>query len=134
MDPVSMILAFALKNPQATTAAIDNYNTPGQVDVGKLNESVADFAMQTLSCYHRSARFRGVDILGTPWRDQYKYGADGSVVIRINFMGISGAGYQMDIAAMAKGKNYRTFVLGENTAIPYNKKCSLEYWTAAEAQ
>lgn len=134
MDPVSMILALALKNPQAATAAIDNYNAPGQVNVAKLDESVADFSMQTLNCYHKSARFRGVDILSSPWREQYKYGADGSVVIRISFMGASGKGYQMDVAAMAKGRSYRTFVLGENTLIPYNKKCSLEYWTAAEEQ
>ncbi|HJW54316.1 MAG TPA: hypothetical protein VJ577_03510 [Burkholderiaceae bacterium] len=134
MDPVSMILAFAMKNPQATANAIDNYNTPGQVDIAKLEGSAADFAMQTLNCYHKSARFRGVDILGAPWRDQNKFGAEGSVVMRISFSGISGTGYQMIVAAMAKGRSYRTFVLNENSLIPYNKKCSLEYWAFTDAQ
>lgn len=131
MDPVSLIFAFAMKNPQVTASAVENYNTPGQVEVVKLQQSVADFAMQTLSCYHKSARFRGVDVLGAPWRDQYKFGADNSVVLRIYLSGLSGAGYQMTVAAMAKGNSYRTFVLGENTLVPYNKHCSLEYWTTA---
>lgn len=134
MDPISMILALAMKNPQATTETINNYNTPGKIEATKLEGSVADFAMQTLNCYHKSARFRGVDILGAPWLEQSKFGAEGSVVIRINFTGISGANYQMTVAAMVKGRNYRTFVLHENTMVPYNKKCGLEYWTSAEAQ
>jgi hypothetical protein len=126
-----MIVAFALKNPQATASAIENYNTPGQVQVAKLQESVADFAMQTLACYHKSARFRGVEVLGAPWRDQYKFGAEQSMVMRIDMAGLTGTGYQMIIAAMAKGRNYRTFVLQENTLIPYNKHCALESWTYA---
>ena len=134
MDPVTMILAFAMKNPQATASTLNNYNTPGQVNVAMLESSAADFAMQTLNCYHKSARFRGVDILGAPWREQSKYGANGSVVMRINFSGVSGTPYQMIVAAMAKDHSYRTFVINENTMIPYNKRCSLEYWTAAELQ
>ena len=126
-----MILAFALQNPQATTAAIQGYNTPKQVDVARLEQSVADLAMQALSCYHKSARFRGVDILETSWSEQYKYGADSAIVIRINFTGITGTPYKMVVAAMAKEKSYRTYVIGENTVIKYNKQCSLEYWTAA---
>lgn len=59
-----MILAFAMNNPQATADAVKHYNTPGQVDASKLQTSAADFAMQALNCYHKTARFRGVDILG----------------------------------------------------------------------
>lgn len=131
MDPVSMILALALKNPQATAGAIDDFKTPGQVDATKLQMSAADFAMQALTCYHKTARFRGVDVLGAPWREQSKYGADSSVVLQIYLMGISGTSYQMIVAAMAKGQSYRTFVIDENTAIPYNKNCPLEQWTTA---
>jgi hypothetical protein len=133
MDPVSMILALAMKNPQATANTIDKYSGPGQVEVSKLHASAADFAMQALNCYHKSARFRGVDILGAPWREQNKYGASGSVVMRITFAGMSGASYQMIVAAMAKDQSYRTFVINESSIVPYNKKCSLEYWTASVA-
>ncbi|MDQ1835232.1 hypothetical protein [Massilia scottii] len=129
MDPVSMILAFALKNPQATADLTNEYREPGHIDAQQLRSSVADFAMQTLACYHKSARFRGVDILGAPWRQHVKYGANGSVVLRINFTGVSGTPYQMIVAAMAKDQAYRTFVIQENAVIPYNKNCALEYWT-----
>jgi hypothetical protein len=132
MDPVSLIFALAMKNPQATSAAIDSYNTPGKVEVAQLHQSVADFAMQALNCYHKSARFRGVDIIGSPWVEERKFGAQKSVVLRIYFSGFSGANYQMIIAAMARDKNYRTFVMDENTLIPYNKNCELEKWTFSQ--
>lgn len=129
MDPVSMILALALKNPQATADVVKQYNDPGQIDVQQLRSSVADFAMQTLSCYHKSARFRGVSILGAPWRQHAMYGASSSVVMRINFAGFSGTQYQMVVAAMTKDRAYRTFVIQENSVVPYNRHCALENWT-----
>lgn len=128
MDPVSIILAFALKNPQVTNQAFNAYNTPGQVDAAQLQSSLADFAQEALTCYHPSARFRGVDVLGAPWREQSKFGADGSVVMRINLAGLSGSEYQMIVAGMVKGGAYRAFVIQENTAVPYNKRCQLERW------
>lgn len=134
MDPVSMILAIAMKNPQATADAVHQYSAPGQVDVAKLRASAADFAMETLSCYHKSARFRGVEVLGAPWREQNNYGANGSVVMRINFSGVSGTPYQMIVAAMAKDQSYRTFVIKENSVVPYSKKCPLEHWTESVPQ
>jgi len=124
-----MILAFALKNPQATAEVANQYREPGQVDTQQLSTSAADFAMQTLKCYHKSARFRGVSILGAPWRQQAMYGAQGSVVMRIDFTGISGTPYQMVVAAMTRGQAYRTFVIQENSLVPYNRNCSLELWT-----
>jgi hypothetical protein len=128
MDPVSLILTLALKNPHSTAEALKQYNEPGQVDVQQLSSSLADFAMQALNCYHKSARFRGVSVLGAPWLQQTVYGASGSVVIRINFTGFSGAQYQMLVAAMAKQQAYRTFVIHENSLVPYNRHCSLENW------
>lgn len=132
MDPISMILAFALQNPQVAAQAVNGYSAPGQVNAARLQESVADFAMETLSCYHRSSRFRGVEVLGTPWAGQATYGAENSVVLRIHLVGVSGSAYQMVVAAMAKGNNFRTFVLQENTIIPYNKRCGLEQWTSVQ--
>lgn len=130
MDPVSMIFAIAMKNPQATADLAKDYAQPGQVDVQQLKSSVADFAMQTLTCYHKTARFRGVQILGSPWRQQSMYGAQSSVVIRIHFTGVSGTPYQMIVAAMAKENAFRTFVLEENALVPYNKHCELENWAS----
>jgi hypothetical protein len=124
-----MILALALENPQATAAVVKQYSDPGHVDVQQLRSSVADFAMQTLSCYHKSARFRGVSVLGAPWRQQAMYGASSSVIMRIDFTGLSGTQYQMVVAAMAKERAYRTFVIQENSLVPYNRHCPLGNWT-----
>lgn len=124
-----MILALALKNPQVLAEAADRYNKPGQVDAAQLRSSVSDFAMETLTCYHKTARFRGVEVLGAPWPDQVKYGAENSAVLRINFQGISGLQYQMIVAAMAKENSYRTFVMQDSATIPYNINCKLERWT-----
>jgi len=131
MDPVSMILALAMRNPQIAAQAVDSYRTPGHVDVSRIESSVADLATQTLNCYHRSARFRGVEILGAPWAAQASFGAEASVVLRIRFSGLTGTQYQMTVAAMAKDRAYRTFVINENSTVPYNKRCELEYWTAS---
>lgn len=129
MDPVSLILSFALQHQQATATIAENYGKAGQVDASRLHSSVADFAIQTLSCYHRTAKFRDVEILGAPWPNQYKFGAKGSLVMRISFVGLSQLPYQMTVAAMVKDQSYRTFVLSETSLVPYNRKCSLEYWT-----
>lgn len=131
MDPISMILALAMRNPQLATQAANGYSTPGQVDVARIESSVADLATQTLNCYHRSSRFRGVEMLGAPWPAQGNFGADASVVLRIHFSGLTGTPYQMTVAAMVKDRAYRTFVINENSVVPYNKRCELEYWTAA---
>ncbi|WP_343725757.1 hypothetical protein [Herbaspirillum huttiense] len=131
MDPVSMILALALQHPEVATRAANTYNTPGQIDSTKLEVSIADFAMQTLNCYHRTARFRGVDVVAVPWAEQSKFGAQASAVLRITFTGLSNQPYQMIVAAMANQRNYRTFVIGENSLVPYNKRCALENWTFA---
>lgn len=87
--------------------------------------------MQALSCYHKSARFRGVSILGAPWRQQATFGAQNSVDMRINFLGVSGTQYQMVIAAMSRDQAYRTFVIQKNSLVPYNRHCALDSWTDA---
>lgn len=127
-----MIFALAMKNPQATTSAIKNYNAPGRVEAAQLQQSVADFAMQAVKCYHNSARFRGVDVLGSPWPEEKKFGAQKSVVLQINIQGVTGTDYQMIVAAMARDKSYRAFVLQENTRIRYNKNCALEQWISVD--
>jgi hypothetical protein len=101
------------------------------VDAQQLGTSVADFAMQTLACYHKSARFRGVSILGAPWRGQGMFAAEQSVVLRIDFTRMSGTPYQMVVAAMMRQQSYRTFVIHENALVPYNRRCALETWTEA---
>ncbi|TCV86641.1 hypothetical protein [Sulfurirhabdus autotrophica] len=134
MDPITMILTLALKNPQVTSDTLKNFSTPGEIKVEQMQSSAADFARETLKCYHKSARFLGMNVLGTQWQGQSQYAAQSSILMRIYFSGISGTGYQMTVAAMAKENMYRTAVLQDTALIPYNKNCALEYWVTAEAQ
>jgi hypothetical protein len=132
MDPVSMILAFALKNPQATANTLNEVDRPGQVDATQLNSSLIDFARQTLKCYHKTARFVDADAVGGPWQNQAKYGAKASVLLSIKFQGgFTGTPYEMVVAAMVKEGAYRTAVLRDSAIIPYNDKCALEEWVQA---
>lgn len=132
--PLPLFLALALQNPALTADTLNKSMAPGQVDATQLQSSVADFAMQVVNCYHHTARFRGVDILGAPWREQAKFGATASVVLRVHLAGMSGVTkYEMIIAAMAKEDQYRSFVIDDSTITPYNKNCELEHWTSASS-
>ena len=131
MDPISLILTMAIRNPQATGAAMEKMARPGTVNAAQLETSAADFAREVVNCYHHSARFSGLEVLGGPWQGQMQYGADNSIVMRIYFTGVSGSRYQMVVAAMSKGRQYRTALLQENAMIPYNKNCALEIGRAS---
>lgn len=131
MDPISLIFTLEMQSPGTTLDAVDCINRPGQVASAQLESSVADFAREVINCFHRSARFSSVEVLGAPWPTQPLYGAEQSSVLRVHFMGISGARYFMDVAAMAKGRQYRTAVIGETSLIKYNKNCALERWVQA---
>lgn len=133
MDPVSMILAFALKNPQATTQSLSEMNRPGEVNVLQLQSSMIDFARQTLKCYHKTARFIDADVLGTPWKYHYKYGATNSVVMKVTFQGaLTGGAYEMVVAAMSKEGAFRTAILQDTAMIPSNKNCAMEEWVSIQ--
>jgi hypothetical protein len=133
MDPLSLILAYALKNPQVTGQALTEANRPGVVDAAQLNSSLIDFARQTLKCYHKTARFVDADVLGSPWQYQYKYGAQSSMVMRISYQGaITASRYQMVVAAMGKEGAFRTAVLQDNAMVAHNANCALEEWVSVQ--
>jgi hypothetical protein len=135
MDP-TLILTFFLNNPQlasnvagAAKQVTTEMTRPGQVDVAKMQQSLVDMSRGVLHCYHKSARFRLVDVMQTPWPRQAQYGAQASAVIRIQYTGVSGASYAMDVAVMAKEKAVRAAVIRDTALIRYNKNCALEEWT-----
>jgi hypothetical protein len=131
MDPVSIALSLLMKNPQAAGDMAQRAMAPGNVQVERMRESVADLGRGVLTCYHKTARFRSVDVLAQPWNRQGQYGADSSVVLRINYQGMTGQGYGMVVAVMAKDDRVRTAVLGDNAMVPYSKRCELEEWKGA---
>lgn len=130
MDPASLLLTLMMQNPNLAMNAAKSALTPGAVDVVRMQESLVDLSQGILYCYHRTARFRQTDIMATPWDRQAQYGAEQSAVLRIKFNGVTGAGYEMIVAVMGKGKSVRSAVLAENSVVPYNKNCKLEQWVS----
>lgn len=131
MDPVSLLLAAALKNPELAASAVNAVNAPGAVDIVRMQGSLVDLSKGILKCYHKTAVFRQTDIVKTPWERQAQYGAEKSAVLRIQFLGgFSSQPYEMFVAVMAKGSSVRSAVIAENTTIRYAKNCSLEDWVS----
>lgn len=135
MDP-TLILTFFLQNPQMAASAASTakqvateVTRPGDVDVSKMQQSLVDMSRGVLHCYHRTARFRFVDVVQSPWPRQGQYGAQSSAVVRIQYTGVTGTAYMMHVAVMAKEKAVRAAVINDSAVIPYNKKCALEEWT-----
>ena len=121
-----------MANPNMVTDGVNKYNQPGSINAAQMQESLADASMGVLQCYHKTGRFRGVDTLSSHWNRQDQYGAEQSEIIKIYFNGVSGLPYQMIVAVMKKKNSVRTFVIDENTTIPYNKRCELEHWVAGD--
>ncbi len=131
MDPVSMLLVAALKNPELAASAVNSVNAPGAVDIVRMQGSLVDLSKGILKCYHKTAVFRQTDIVKTPWERQAPYGAERSAVLRIQFLGgFTSQPYEMLVAVMAKGPAVRSAVIGENTPVRYAKNCSLEDWVS----
>jgi hypothetical protein len=131
MDPISIIFAFAMKNPEMAASIAKSTTKPAVVDASKLQMSFADMSKEILKCYHKSARYDVADVVQAPWSRQSQYAAEKSAVVKISFSGMSGSRYEMYVAVMKQGEKFRTAVIQENTVIPYSKKCSFEEWTEA---
>lgn len=134
MDPVTIALSLLMKNPNMVSSAAEaaqRATSPGIVDVAKMQTSVADLARGVITCYHKTASFRSVDVAQGPWVRQSQYAADNSAVMRINYQGVTGMPYQMIVAVMAKENQVRTAVLSDNATVPYSKRCQLEEWTGS---
>lgn len=134
MDPIiiTKLLSVLMANPNMIADGVNKYYQPGAVNAVQMQESLADASMGVLQCYHKTGRFRGVDTLASNWDRQNQFGADQSEIIKIHFNGVSGSPYEMIVAVMKKENSVRTFVIDENTTIPYNKRCELEHWIAGE--
>jgi hypothetical protein len=134
VDPVTIALSLLMKNPNVAHSAADlaeRATAPGIVDVAKMQTSVVDLARGVIACYHKTARFRAVDVASGAWNRQSQYGAENSAVMRIQFSGMTGMPHQMIVAVMAKKNQIRAAVLSDSDPIPYSKSCQLEEWTGS---
>jgi hypothetical protein len=134
VDPVTIALSLLMKNPNVAHSAVqmaERATAPGIVDVAKMQTSIADLARGVITCYHKTAHFRAVDVAPGPWNRQSQYGAENSAVMRIRYAGVTETPHQMIVAVMAKENQVRTAVLSDSNPIPFSKRCQLEDWTAS---
>ena len=110
-------------------SAAERATAPGTVDVARMQGSLVDLSKGVLFCYHRTARFGTVDYLGAPFNRQSQYGAETSMVVRIQYAGIGAINrYEMVVAIMRKDNMVRAAVLADTASIPHSKRCALEDW------
>jgi DNA-binding XRE family transcriptional regulator len=56
----------------------------------RLQTSVVDLPRGVVTCYHKTARFRAVDLTASPWDRQSQYGTDNSAAMRIQYSASQG--------------------------------------------
>ena len=121
-------MAFALQNPEVAATTLQRATAPGQIDVQKMGQSVADFAIEALRCYHKTAKFRQVYSVGRNWSRQAQCGAEASVGLRVQYYGISGTPFSMEVILLVKPNQIRTVVASDTALVPHSKQCALENW------
>ena len=130
MDAAAILLTWVLTNPAAQVGTSQTLAGPGQVDQGALDAALAEFGAEALKCYHRSAHFQAIDVVSGNWEQRGKFGADGSVGMRIRYAGVTKRPYHMDLVLLVKPGHVRTVVLADTALLRRNAKCRFESWVA----
>ena len=87
-----------------------------------------DFAKGVLNCYHPTARYRAASIVQRPWQRQAQYGAKGSALVSIEYVGVSNANYTMVIGVLAKPGAIRTGIRSDTAKVRAYENCELNDW------
>ncbi|HTS53610.1 MAG TPA: hypothetical protein VMH26_10090 [Burkholderiales bacterium] len=134
MDPATLaalIATFLLQHPVGAVEAVSEKAAPIDGAIA-LQASFADLSKAIALCYHETARNPLAEVLQRPWRQQERYRADDSALIRIRFSGVvTGRQYEMKVAVLAKNelKQIRTAVQADSAPFNPNRHCALEQWT-----
>jgi len=114
-----------MKPPKALDAT--GQPQPQVQEIAK-DQSFADLMQTVLKCYHRTARYTSADIIERPWSRQAQYNARASALVRIEYRGVTGARYQMNVGMLAKPAALKTVVQTDSAQIPASNRCALADW------
>lgn len=92
------------------------------------DQRFADFARGVLKCYHPTARYQGAAIERRPWSKQKQYGAKGSALVSIEYLGVSNAHYTMVVGVLAKPQSIKTVIDSDNAVVKAYENCELADW------
>lgn len=88
----------------------------------------AAFAKGALNCYHPTARYRAASIVQRPWQRQAQYGAKGSAVVSIEYVGVSNANYTIAVGVLTKPGAVKTVIRTDTAKVHAYENCELNDW------
>jgi hypothetical protein len=92
------------------------------------DQRFADFAKSVLKCYHPTARYQGAAIERRPWAKQKQYGAKGSALVSIEYLGVSNAHYTLVVGVLAKPQTIKTVIASDTAVVKAYENCELADW------
>ncbi|HZI84319.1 MAG TPA: hypothetical protein VFF44_10420 [Casimicrobiaceae bacterium] len=92
------------------------------------DQRFADFAKAVLKCYHPTARYQGAAIERRPWAKQKQYGARGSALVSIQYVGVSNAHYSLVVGVLAKPEAVKTVIDSDTAVVKAYENCELADW------
>ena len=92
------------------------------------DQRFADFARSVLKCYHPTARYQGAAIERRPWAKQKQYGAKGSALVSIEYLGVSNAHYTLVVGVLAKPSAVKTVIDSDSAVVKAYESCELADW------
>jgi len=128
------VLSFALtavaSPPQQSTASAPRAPTKAKTSIAQIqkDQRFADFARAVLKCYHPTARYQGAAIERRPWGKQKQYGAKGSALVSIEYLGVSNAHYTMVVGVLGKPQSIKTVVYSDSAVVKAYENCELADW------
>ncbi len=92
------------------------------------DQRFADFAKAVLKCYHPTARYQGAAIERRPWAKQKQYGAKGSALVSIEYLGVSNAHYTLAVGVLAKPEAIKTVLESDSAVVKAYENCEVADW------
>ena len=135
---IAAILKLVLDGAGGSQAQ-PNAGQPGHAPLASASalasaDNLADASNAILECYHHTARYQRAQIVERPWSRQTEFGAAQSLLIRIEYVGVTSTRHVMTAALMVRPDALRAFVVTDANSIPSNKNCALNKWVPTAAR
>ena len=94
----------------------------------QMDPRFTDFSKAVLNCYHPTARYRAATIVQRPWSRQKEYGAKGSALVSIEYVGVSNASYTIVVGVLTKPQAIKTDIRSDTAKVHAYENCELKDW------
>jgi hypothetical protein len=124
------VLTFALTmiaSPPQQSAKAPKKPAP-KIALVQKDQRFVDFTKGVLKCYHPTGRYQSAAIEKRPWPRQKEYGAKGSALVSIDYIGVSNAPYKMVVGVLAKPQAIKTVIVSDTAKVHAYENCELADW------